>query len=239
MAQLELNEGLQRDLKEFLEQQSSAELLPTYLYYLEKTHDIHPVIYPKTKKIYRSPDDVIALFEGKNQLWRETEVIITFEKEAVNEQTKKIYICPFTGKVFGDNTHPNPQDAIYDWVSRCPENTERVGGLKVKRFFVSEDPEMIKKYIQPRKESIVKKVYSSALNGKLFSTKEGVVEDFKKSFLKPLPLDAVQEQSRYELDDRLVAFFHEYLDEEKITAFVEQLAEHGEFAPYISKWVEE
>ena len=73
----------------------------------------------------------------------DTEIKIGQDTRSVNEQTKKIYICPFSGKVFGDNTHPNPQDAIYDWVSTCAENNERVGGLRVKRFFVSEDPEMI------------------------------------------------------------------------------------------------
>ena len=79
---------------------------------------------------------------------RQTEIKIQVGKPTVNAQTKKVYICPFTGKVFGDNTHPNPQDAIYDWVSRCPENTERVNGLKVKRCYVSEDPEIIQNYIE-------------------------------------------------------------------------------------------
>lgn len=74
-------------------------------------------------------------------------------------QQRKIYICPFTGKVFGDNTHPNPQDAIYDWVSKCPENKERLDGIKVKRFFVSEDPDVIKNYIQKRREPISKIVF--------------------------------------------------------------------------------
>ena len=56
-------------------------------------------------------DQAIDALEKENKLWNETEIKITYSKEAVNEETKKIYICPFSGKVFGDNTHPNPQDA--------------------------------------------------------------------------------------------------------------------------------
>ena len=56
--------------------------------------------------------NVLKQKEGK--LWRETEIKIQVGQPSVNEDTQKIYICPFTGKVFGDNTHPNPQDAIYE-----------------------------------------------------------------------------------------------------------------------------
>ncbi len=237
MNQATLSEEIRHDLLAFLKH-SSAELLPTYLLYLEKTYGIHPVIYPKDRKIYSNAKDVVEALEKEGQLWKETEIKIGFEQEAVNEWTKKVYICPFTGKVFGDNTHPNPQDAIYDWVAKCPENTERVGGLRVKRFFVSEDPEMIKGYIQPKKEPIIKKVYSSQINGKLFSSPTAVIEDFKNHYLRPLSLVDVQKQSRYEIEEHLLAFFQEHLEEDKITAFVGALAEHKEFEPFVEKWVE-
>jgi hypothetical protein len=181
---------------------------------------------------------VIEKLESQGKLWRETEITIQFGQQSVNEETKKVYICPFTGKVFGDNTHPNPQDAIYDWVSTCPENKERVGGLPVKRFFVSEDPEVIKNYISARKASIKKVVYSSAVTGKLFNSKAAVIEDFKKNHVKSLTLLEVQNQNRYQIDERFLDFIQTHLTEDKIAAFVEALSKHPEFEPYLEKWVE-
>ncbi len=129
MTKVVITEEQKRVLEEFLEENRPAELLNTYICFIENKFNLHPVLFPKEKMIYQSPEDLIKLLEKEGKLWHETEIKIGFGNLSVNEQTRKIYICPFTGKVFGDNTHPNPQDAIYDWVSKCPENTERVGGL--------------------------------------------------------------------------------------------------------------
>jgi hypothetical protein len=198
------------------------------------------VLYPKEKKIYQSSEDAVKYLENDNKLWHEAEIKIGFSTQSVNEQTKKIYICPFTGKVFGDNTHPNPQDAIYDWVSKCPENTERQGGLRVKRFFISDDSEVIKSYLAKTKtkEPITKVVYSSVLSGKLFISKEAVIEDFKRNYLKRLSLVEVQNQNRFEIEDHFLAFIQKQLAEEKITDFVEALAEIQDFVPYVEHWIE-
>lgn len=147
MAKVVITEEQTSVLENFFRENPSAELLNTYLCYIETKYNIKPVLFLKEKMIYQSADDAVRLLEKEDKIWHEAEIKIGFSNLNVNEQTKKIYICPFTGKVFADNTHPNPQDAIYDWVSKCPENTERVGGLRVKRFFISEDPEMIKSYI--------------------------------------------------------------------------------------------
>ena len=138
------------------------------------------------------------------------------------------------------STHPNPQDAIYDWVSKCPENTERQGGLRVKRFFISDDPEVINSYIAKTKpkEPITKVVFSSVLSGKLFNSKQSVIDDFKKNYLKRVSLVEVQNQNRYEIEDHFLAFIQKQLVEDKITAFVEALAEHEEFMPFVERWVE-
>jgi hypothetical protein len=142
--------------------------------------------------------------------------------------------------VFGDNTHPNPQDAIYDWVSKCPENQERVNGLRVKRFFVSDDPEVIQSYAAKSKvkEPIKKIVFSSVLSGKLFGSKEGVIQDFKKNYLKPLSLIEVQNQNRFSIEEHFLSFIQDQLAEDKIATFVEALAEFEEFEPFIAQWVE-
>lgn len=240
MTKTAISEEQKKYLKDFLHANPGAELVNTYLFYVEKKFNLHPVVFVRDKIIYQGEEDAIKQLEKDNKLWHEAEIKISLGQLSVNEQTKKIYICPFTGKVFGDNTHPNPQDAIYDWVEKCPENTERVGGLKSKRFFVSEDPEVIKSYaakVKP-KQPITKIVYSSVLNGKLFSTKQAVIDDFRKNYLKPLTLFEVQNQNRFEIEANFLEFIQKQLAEDKITVFVENLAEIDEFVPYVTRWIE-
>jgi len=241
MTKVFISEDQKKVLEQFLEENRPAELINTYLCFVENKFDLQPVLFPKEKIIYQSADEAVRHLESEDKLWHETEIKIGFGHASVNEETKKIYICPFTGKVFGDNTHPNPQDAIYDWVSRCPENTERIGGLRVKRFFVSEDPDVIKNYAdktRSKKEAIKKVVYSSVLSSKLFNSKEAVITDFKKNYLKKLSLVEVQNQNKFKIEDHFLAFIQKQLVEDKITAFVEALAEFDEFLPYVERWVE-
>ncbi len=237
MVKLEISEAHKKSLLSFLKKNKQADLLSSYLFFLEKKHNLKPVLFPREKMIYRSLDALVDKLEEEGKLWRETEITIQFGQQSVNEATKKIYICPFTGKVFGDNTHPNPQDAIYDWVSRCPENTERVGGLPVKRFFVSEDSEVIQSYIKKRKVPIKKVVFSSAISGKLFNSKEAVIEDFKKNHVKAMTLFEVQNQNRFQIEEGLLTFIQQHLTEDKVSEFVEFLADDKQFEPYIKQWL--
>lgn len=239
MAALAISETLKDELLKFLKKNKKADLITTYLYFLEKKFNIDPVLFIRDKMIFQSQDELIKRLESQGKLWRETEIKIQYGQQSVNDQTKKIYICPFTGKVFGDNTHPNPQDAIYDWVSKCPENKERVGGLKAKRFFVSEDADVIKNYIVKRKEPITKIVYSSAVTGKLFNSKEAVIDDFIKNQLKHIPLEEVPNQNRFQIEEAFLAFIQKQLEESKINSFVEALSQHEEFSSYVEQWMEE
>ena len=152
--------------------------------------------------------------------------------------TSKVYICPYSGKVFGNNTHPNPLDAIYDWVSKCPENTERKGGLKVKKFFVSDDKEVISNYIQPRKEPIKKIVFSSVQSGKLYNSKKSAIEEFRKTAIKQIPLTEVPNQNRFQMEENLLKFIQEQIEESKITHFVEAVSEVEELASFANGWLE-
>ncbi|MBM3191276.1 MAG: DUF2709 domain-containing protein [Chlamydiae bacterium] len=238
MTKIVITEKLKNDLKYFLEQNRKADLATAYLFFLEKKFQLRPVLFIKEKTIYQSMDELVDKLEKEGKLWRETEIKIQIGQPSVNEHTSKIYICPYTGKVFGDNTHPNPQDAIYDWVSKCPENTDRIHGLKVKRFFVSEDPEVIKNYIVKRKDPIAKIVFSSAITGKLFNSKQAVIDDFKKNHLKALSLVEVSNQNRFNLEDHLLHFIQEHMDENKISAFVEAMSKESVFADYVSQWLE-
>jgi len=236
---MNITENLKEEIVKFLKKHKKADVITTYLFFLEKQLKIHPILFIREKKIYKGKEELIHSLEDQGKLWRETEIQIHFQKESVNEQTTKIYICPFTGKVFGNNTHPNPQDAIYDWVSTCPENTERVNGLRVKRFFVSEDPEMIKNYIVKRKEPITKIVYSSAVTGKLFNSKKAVIDDFVKNQIKSIPLVEVPSQNRFQIEEHFLAFIQEKLQEEQISAFVEELSQFPECTPFVEGWLEE
>jgi hypothetical protein len=239
MTKLVIPERILSLLREYVAGTKRPELIATYLRFVEELLNLHPVLYAKDKLVFRSVDDAIAVLEAKGELWRETEIKIGYTKSAVNEQTTKIYICPFTGKVFGNNTHPNPQDAIYDWVAKCPENTERAGGVKAKRFFITEDPEVIKSYREKcvTKEPITKIVYSSAVSGKLFHSKEAVIDDFRDHYLKRISLVEVQGQSRFQIEDSFMQLIEEQLQEDKIASFVEGLSECEDFAPYIERWL--
>ncbi len=239
MTTLVISETLKEELQKFFKKNRKADLITTYLFFLEKKYNIQPVLFLRDKTIYQSQEELTKRLEEQGKLWRETEIKIQFGQQMVNDQTKKIYICPFTGKVFGDNTHPNPQDAIYDWVSKCPENHERSGGLKVKRFFVSEDPEVIKNYIGKRKEPIAKIVFSSAISGKLFNSKASVIEDFVKNQLKPLSLIEVPGQNRFQIEEKFLSFIQTQLDEARIASFVEALSETDELSTYTEQWTEE
>jgi len=141
--------------------------------------------------------------------------------------------------VFGDNTHPNPLDAIYDWVSRCPENTERNGGLPYKKFFVSEATEVIQNYIEKRKEPIKKIVFSSVISGKLYNSKKAVIDDFCKNHLKTLSLLEVPTQNRFQIEEKFMEFIQEQIEESNLAAFVEAMNQDQELAHFTEHWFEE
>lgn len=239
MTTLMISKSIKNKLLQFLEIQKAPDLVSAYLFFLEKNCKVSPVILTIEKKIYKNSDDALAAAEKNNLIWKETEIKIGFIPPSVNIETKKVYICPFSGKAFGDNTHPNPQDAIYDWVAKTPENKERIGGVKAKRFYISEDPEVISQYIKPLKAPITKTVYSSVISGKLFNSKESTRQDFKEHYLKPISLVDVQNQNRYEIQQALLTFLENELQEDKMGAFVEALSDFSEFESYVGQWVEE
>ncbi|WP_108623989.1 DUF2709 domain-containing protein [Candidatus Similichlamydia epinepheli] len=234
-----LSAEMLKELKNFLKKNKRTDLLSVYLRYVERIHDVRPVLFPGTKTIYKSIESAIELLQKEGKVWREPEVKITYEKGKVNENTKKVYICPYSGKVFGDNTHPNPQDAIYEWVAKCPQNSDRVGGVKAKRFFVSDDPEVIKSYISKNKRSLTKKVFSSQTNNKLYHSLEALLEEFKRSYLKPVSLFEVQNQTRFTIHADLMTFLQEHICEQAVSDFVESLTADPELKSFVSLWVEE
>lgn len=236
MQKMTLTTQARKSIESYLEKHKKPDLATVYFLYLEETHNIHPVVALSTRTIFSNLEAALNSLEEAGKLWKETRIKISFDQAPVDEETTRIYLCPFSGKVFGNNTHPNPQDAIYDWVSNCPENTELVEGLPSKRFYVSDDPEMIKSYIKPPQKVLEKRVFSSVSNGKLYSSKEAVIEDFKMHYLKPLSLLEVQSQNRFELHETLLAFLQNQLEESKIASFVELLSEEPQFQQAVATW---
>lgn len=235
---MDISGTTKQKLLQFLGKQKKPELLSTYLFYLEQAMGLKPVVFVKDKTIFKTPEDAINLLEAEKKIWRETEIQISSGRPEVNEYTKRIYICPFTGKVFADNVYANPQDAIYDWLSSCPQNRERQSGVAVKRFLVSDDPDVIKEYISPPKQPIVKTVFASAVTGKLFHSLPALIEDFRASYLRPMTLEEVQNQNKFQLEGSFLALLQDALVEDKITEFVESLADDTTFHEYISQWVD-
>ena len=234
-----IDQNLKDLLLNYLKRHKKADLLTTYFFFLEKKYQIQPVIFLRKKTIYESKSQLLKKLEEEGKLWRETEIIIQVGLPSVNEATKKIYICPFTGKVFGDNTHPNPQDAIYDWVSKCPENKERIDGMRVKRFFVSEDPEIIKTYIKKRRTPIAKTVFSSGVTGKLYGSRQAVIDDFEKTQIKSVELVDVPSQNRFKIEEHFLSFIQEELDDSKISHFVDAVSQYQEFETHVKRWLED
>lgn len=241
MAPTTISASMVESIREFIEESKHPELIATYLHYVEQKLRLDPVLFVRDKIVYKSAEDAVKILESENKLWRETEIKIGYYPAAVDEGTTKIYICPFTGKVFGDNTHPTPQDAIYDWVAKCTENTERVGGLRSKRFFISEDAEVIKAYASKfkPKEPVTKVVFSSVINNKLFHSKDAVIDDFKQNYLKRVSLVEVENQTRFQIESSFMTLIQEHLKEDKIASFVESLSEVGGFDAYIERWLGE
>ncbi len=239
MTKLAISEGIYKDLLDFIKKNRNVDLITTYLSFLEMKHNLSPVVFMKEKKIFLSQDHLVKALEKENKLYRETTIKIQLGKKSVNEESKKIYICPYSGKVFADNTHPNPQDAIYDWVSNCPENTERKDGIRVKKFYISEDPEVIKNYITPQSAELSKTVFSSVVTGKLFNSKKGVIQDLLENQIKSIPMKQVTTQNRFELHDDFLQFLESNLEDSKVSSFVETLSTRDEFTKYITKWMED
>jgi protein involved in ribonucleotide reduction len=82
-------------------------------------------------------------------------------------------------------------------------------------------------------------VYTSVSTGKLFHSREGVVEDFCENQIKSIPMRDVTTQNRFEIQEEFLAFIQTHLEESKIAAFVEALSQYEPFAKHVERWMEE
>ena len=84
MTTIVISESLKEELLNFLKKNRKADLITTYLYFLEKKHNISPVLFPRDKMIYQSQEDIIKRLEEQGKLWRETEIKIQMGQPSVN-----------------------------------------------------------------------------------------------------------------------------------------------------------
>ncbi|MEC8306878.1 MAG: DUF2709 domain-containing protein [Chlamydiota bacterium] len=220
----------------FFNKAKEDDLLTSYLHFMAMHEGITPVLLIKKKIIFKTQEEAVQYARDKGILCHETVLHIQQGSPDVDEETRKIYICPFSGKVFGDNTHPHPQDAIYDWVANCPENNEWKGGVKSKRFLTSEDPSLIDNYREERKEAIERRVFSSGVTGTLFNSAEAVYEDFITHQIKPMAFEKVPTQNRFLIEESFMEWIQEILSEERVGEFVEAMRKEGEFAEQVAAW---
>lgn len=223
------------ELLKFLKKNPDADAVAGYCAYVEQKYRIKPVVYSRQKKIYKTLDDLMKHLEAEGKFCRETEITIHYGKQSVNDNTKKIVICPFCSNVIGDNMVQNLSDAAYEHVRKCKDNHELVGGVPSKRFSVSEDSDLIATYMTERKAAVKKVVYTSA-TGKLYNSREAVIDDFKKNQMKPVSFyEVVLNPKEYEIEESLAAFRDDQVVEEKIISFLEGLSKHTEFEPYVKR----
>ena len=97
---------------------------------------------------------------------------------------------------------------------------------------------MIGNYITERKAPITKTVYSSVITGRLFNSPEAVVRDFKDNHVSSITAVEALGQNRFEIEEHFLNFLQNQITEDKVGAFVEELAEHDEFESHVSRWVE-
>lgn len=222
------------ELLKFLKKHPNADAVEGYCAHIEQKLKLKPMACPREKVIGKSLDDLIQFLDSQGKISRETEHTFHHGKQTVNVSTVKVYICPFCHIGIGNNMDAFPADRMYDHVSKCSKNTTLGDGVPLKSFSVSEDPEMIAEFITERKASVKKIVHT--VGSKVYSSKEAVLEDFKKNQIKPMTFyEVVLNPREFEIEKRLSAVIEEYVNEEKIIAFLETLSKHPEFEPYVKK----
>ena len=70
MANVVISDNLKDEVLKFLKKIKKADLITTYLYFLEKKFNIKPVLFAREKTIYQSQDDLIQRLEKEGKLWR-------------------------------------------------------------------------------------------------------------------------------------------------------------------------
>eukprot|EP00105_Crassostrea_gigas_P044026 XP_019928174.1 PREDICTED: uncharacterized protein LOC109620371 [Crassostrea gigas] len=213
---------------------SKGEFTELFLNFITLEYDIRPVLYLGNRTIYRTPEEAFEKLTKNDEAYTCIKLNTVGHKPEVDNETTKIFICPFSGKVFGNNMFLHPEDVIYEWVMNCPENKVGKSGMKERRFYVSEDPKLISSY---KKEEVVetKEVFKSISSKKLFLSQEDAIEDVKKS-LKPMSISEVVSQKKHKLDDDFIELLQKVLDEDYTQQVFDAMLSCEGLKGITSKW---
>ncbi len=98
MASITISETLKDELLKFIKKNKKADLITTYLLFLEKKFNIRPVLFIRDKTIFQSQEELIKNLEAQNKLWRETEIKIQYGQQRERIQGSKIFSGRRTSK---------------------------------------------------------------------------------------------------------------------------------------------
>ena len=78
---MEISEKLRNEVLKFLKKTRKADIITTYLFFIEKKFHLKPVLFPREKMIYKSLDNLIKKLENEKKLNRENEIKIHLEEK--------------------------------------------------------------------------------------------------------------------------------------------------------------
>src|ERR1700722_139571 len=78
MTTIVITQDIKDALLRFLDENRPAELINTYLHFIENKFKLQPVLFPRDKIIFQSADDAAQHLEKDQKLWREAEIKIGF-----------------------------------------------------------------------------------------------------------------------------------------------------------------
>ena len=206
-----------------------------YILILQHVHDIDPVVFLPNKVIFKNSEDAVHKLTTKahtHNIAIETIKILMHRQAAVvNDETTKIYICPYTGKVFGNNTCNYPEDEIYDWVSTYATSNNIGTGTK---FFISSDKELINTYLSSNPDNY-KTVYKIQGNNQLFLDVVTAEKQLVKS-LVPMDLNSVLNQNKFQIEASFLKVCQHVLQDSYISKIVAVLNQAPTLKQYSHIW---
>ena len=93
MVKLKFTKKIISTLLVFLTKNKRADLITTYIKYLEETYKILPIIFLPKKTIFMNVDECLNILKESDELYRKTELKVSYDKSAVNDKPQKyIYV---------------------------------------------------------------------------------------------------------------------------------------------------
>lgn len=240
LKELKITPALKESLMKFSKSHPHSSIEEAFLLVvLEHIADVHPVLYVPEKLIYQNQSVLskhLDYLERSGMLYREAQVIVKKEEDSVNSETTKVFINPFNNAVFGNNCFLHAEDEIVNSVATCPENTERAGGVKAIRYFVSTDPKVIHSYIHATSVPTVKTMFICNRTKKLFATKEGAKEEALKGQIKELSMLEMGIQKRNSPQSEFLSFLEKAITEEGLANFIAAIQKDKDLLPLLERW---